>query len=95
MKPDVDLHYLASLPYGAAEQELRKMGLWKEEAAAEPGKQMLYKVEVSGTYVPTVGTETVEVLATSPDEAKDRATDLTGFDAIEDVEIVSVRDFDA
>lgn len=95
MKPNVDLHYLASLPYGAAEQDLQKMGLWKEEAAAEPGKQMLYKVEVRGTYLPTIETETVELLASSVDEAKSQATDLTDFDTIDEVEIVSVRGLDA
>ncbi len=93
---NIDLHELANTPgYGVAHDRLKAAGFWKEEAAAVPGKQMLYKVEVSGTYVPEVETETVEVLASSPDEAKDRAQDQTDFDRIEDTEIVSVRELDA
>lgn len=95
MKQQVDLQYLASLPYGAAEQELRKVGFWKEDNAAEAGRLMKYKVTVSGTYVPQIETETVEVIAQSADEARNKAADLTDFDRIKDTEIVSVRELDA
>lgn len=94
MSIPVNLHELASLPFGEAVQVLKKTGHWNEEAAAENGKLTEYTVEVSGTYLPTVETEKVVVLATSLKEAKIKAEDRTDFDEIEGVEIVSVREVD-
>lgn len=93
---NIDLHRLANTPgAGIAKQQLQKAGFWSPENAAIEGQRMRFKFCVSGTYAPEVERAIVEVIASSKDEARDLAVELTDFDEIDDCTIIDVREVDA
>ena len=92
---NIDLHELANTPgAGIAKRQLQAMGLWGPALAAVEGQRMRFKVKVSGTYIPEIEEEIVEVIAASKEEAEDLATELTNFDEIEGHMILDVREVD-
>lgn len=77
---------------GMAEKQLRNAGLWQEENAIDGTKQVKVKIKMSGYYDPEIEYETLEVIATTKDEALDIAYELCAFDVVEDHEILEVTE---
>lgn len=69
--PNVNVHELAALPYGRAQEELKKAGLWCERLGGE-GELKSYRVRVRGTAT-IVAYVTVE--ARSEEAAQEAALD--------------------
>lgn len=72
----VDVHELAALPYGKAEAEIKKAGLWCERLGGE-GEMKRYRVKVTGT-ARVVQHVTVE--ARSKEKAEEEAMDVADTD---------------
>ena len=89
----VNVHELAALPYGHAEIELKKAGMWCERLGGE-GEMKSYRVRVTGS-ARVVQYVTVE--ARSEEKAEDAAIEvaykdgdweITGYDIAEDAEVM-------
>jgi len=91
---EINIHELAALPYGRAQDEIKKAGLWCERLGGD-GEMKSYRVRVTGT-APVVQYVTVE--ARSEEKAEDAAIEIADkegdweivrFDCAEDSEVVS------
>lgn len=77
---------------GSAEKWLRKNGEWNDEKILDGVTKYKITVKVSGYYEPETEDQYFDVIASSADEAKDMAENLSDFDEIEDCEIDSIQE---
>lgn len=85
----VNVHELAALPYGHAEIELKKAGMWCERLGGE-GEMKRYRVRVTGTATVV---QYVTVEARSEETAEDAAIELADKDNDWEVETYNCADY--
>ena len=77
---------------GRAEKHLRDQGQWDDKSILDGETEYKITVKVTGYYDPMSESQYFDVIATSEDEAKDMAEELSDFDHIDDLEIITVKE---
>lgn len=84
---------LIDLPgYGQAQKHLIRQKQWDCTVELDGTKECIVKVKVMGSYHPEPETQYFEVVASTQDEAMDKAAELSDLDEIDDCEILEVKE---
>lgn len=77
---------------GRAEDHLRATGRFNDALLLDGTTEYIVTVKVTGTYHPQMQTQYIDVIASTEDEALDKAEDLSDFDEIDDCEVEKITE---